>query len=99
MFGCALPCRPGAAPVTNAFCAWLTSTARVEARSDTSIRWPGRAPSGEPGPDSPRSSNAASTAIVPNSPLTTSLIATPTLVGSPPSRSGAPVIDMSPPVA
>ena len=31
MFGWALPRRPGAAPVTNAFCAWLTRIARVDA--------------------------------------------------------------------
>ena len=40
MFGWALPSRPGAAPVTNAFCAWLTRLARVAPRSETSTRWP-----------------------------------------------------------
>ena len=40
MFGWALPRRPGASPVTNAFWAWLTRTARVEPSSETSIRWP-----------------------------------------------------------
>ena len=44
MFGWALPSRPGAAPDTNAFWAWLTRTARVDPRSDTSIRWPRRTP-------------------------------------------------------
>ena len=44
MFGWALPRRPGGAPVTNAFCAWLTRTARVDASSETSTRWPGRPP-------------------------------------------------------
>ena len=44
MFGWALPRRPGAAPPTNAFWAWLTRIARVEARSDTSTRWPAADP-------------------------------------------------------
>src|ERR687890_488579 len=40
MFGWALPRRPGGEPPTKAFCAWLTSAASVDPRSDTSIRWP-----------------------------------------------------------
>ncbi len=40
MFGWALPRRTGAAPVTKAFCAWLTSAARVAPRSETSIALP-----------------------------------------------------------
>jgi hypothetical protein len=43
--------------------------------------------------------SAASTATAPSSPVTTSLMATPTLVGEPPSASGAPVTDISPPSA
>ena len=51
MFGWALPRRPGCRPVANAFCAWLTSTARVDSSSDTSIRWPiGRPPASRLGP-------------------------------------------------
>ena len=38
----------------------------------------------------------ARTLTAPSIPVTTSLIATPTLVGPPPSASGAPVIDISP---
>ena len=89
--GCALPIRPGATPPTNAFWAWLTSTASVDSSSDTSIRWPG-APV-------VLARRPASTETAPNSPLTTSLIATPTFVGRPPSSSAAPVIDISPPTA
>ena len=37
--------------------------------------------------------------IAANRPVTTSLIATPTLVGRPPSASASPVIDISPPTA
>ena len=51
MFGWALPIRPGARPPTNAFWAWLTSTASVLSSSDTSIRWPrlaGRSPARSP---------------------------------------------------
>ena len=43
--------------------------------------------------------SAARTDTAPNSPVTTSEIATPTFVGWPPSASGAPVIDISPPTA
>ena len=85
--------RCGARPPTNAFWAWLTSTASVDSSSDTSIRWPDA-------PVSPaRASSPARTETVPNSPVTTSLMATPTFVGSPPSASVAPVIDISPPTA
>ncbi len=90
MFGWALPRRPGERPVTNAFWAWLTSRASVEASSDTSTRWP---------PERPRSSSAASTPMAPNSPLAMSLIATPSFVGDPPVSSGNPVIDINPPTA
>ena len=44
MFGWALPRRPGDSPVVNAFCAWLTRTASVDASSDTSTRWPRTGP-------------------------------------------------------
>ena len=40
MLGWALPSRPGAAPSTNAFWAWLTRIASVDSKIDTSIRWP-----------------------------------------------------------
>ncbi len=90
MFGWALPRRPGARPVTNAFWAWLTRTARVDPSSDTSTRCT---------PDSPRPINAARMPIAAYSPVTTSLIATPTFVGRPPSASRSPVIDMRPPTA
>ena len=53
-----------------------------------------RPPCGSP-PRS-RASRPASSETAPNSPLTTSLIATPTFSGRP---SGSPVIDMSPPTA
>ena len=43
-----------------------------------------------------RPTSAASTLTAPSIPVTTSLIATPTLVGPPPSASGAPVIDIRP---
>ena len=69
---------PGARPLTNAFCAWFTRTARVEASSETSIRWPRTR---MPRRSSPLASSPARTPIVANSPVTTSLIATPTLVG------------------
>ena len=58
-----------------------------------SIRWP------RPGvgpPSRSRPTSAARTLTAPSIPDTTSLIATPTLVGPPPSSSGAPVIDISP---
>ena len=38
--GARCPCGPAAKPPTNAFCAWLTSTASVDSSSDTSIRCP-----------------------------------------------------------
>ncbi len=93
MLGWALPSRPGATPLTNAFWAWFTRLARVEPSSETSIRWPSPAIAD---PVRSRPTSAARMATVPSIPLTTSLIATPTLVGSPPSSSDAPVIDMSP---
>ena len=65
---------PGRSPVTKAFWAWLTRTASVDPSSDTSTRWPGvavaarqRAPTRIP--------------MTAYSPVTTSLMATPTLVG------------------
>ena len=93
MFGWALPSRPGATPVTNAFCAWLTRLARVAPRSDTSTRWP--RPVAGPSSRS-RPTSAASRPTAPSMPDRTSLIATPTFVGPPPSASDAPVIDMRP---
>jgi hypothetical protein len=36
---------------------------------------------------------------VPNRPVATSLIATPTFTGRPPSAAASPVMDMSPPAA
>ena len=93
MFGWALPSRPGARSVANAFCAWLTRLASVAPRIDTSTRWP-RAIARRA--RAPRPTSAASTPTAPSIPVTTSLIATPTLVGPPPSSSVAPVIDISP---
>ena len=62
MFGCAFPRRPGATPVTKAFCAWLTRLARVAPSSEMSIRWPGRPPAGRPlARAPPRPTSAAST--------------------------------------
>ncbi len=84
MFGCALPRRAGCSPVAKAFWAWLMSIASVDSSSDTSIRWPT--------PDR----SAASTPTAPSSPVTTSVIATPSFVGWPPSPSEKPVIDISP---
>ena len=93
MFGWALPRRPGATPETNAFWAWLTSAASVEARSEMSIRWPRP----DAGPGSARGRPAPpGRSTAPSIPVTTSLIATPTFVGRPPSSSAAPVIDISP---
>ena len=43
--------------------------------------------------------SAARMPIVAYNPVTTSLIATPTFVGRPPSTSASPVIDISPPTA
>ena len=98
MFGCALPSRPGDTSDTNAFWAWLTRLARVAPRSEMSIRWPRPRPGPGPAARPPRSrpTSAARIETAPSIPVTTSLIATPTLVGPPPSTSGAPVIDMSP---
>ena len=96
MFGWALPRRPGARPVTNAFWAWFTSTASVLSSSDTSIRWP-RLPVRSPARSRP--SSAARMLTAANRPVATSLIATPTLTGCPPSVSGWPVIDIRPPTA
>ena len=73
--------------MTNAFWAWFTRTARVLPSRETSTRCP---------PATGRASRPASTETVPNRPVTTSLIATPTFVGTP---SGDPVIDMRPPAA
>ena len=96
MFGWAFPRRPGAAPPTNAFWAWLTRLASVAPRIDTSTRCPRPATAL---PSRSRPSSAARTPTAPSIPVTTSLIATPTLVGAPPSPSGLPVIDISPLVA
>ncbi len=60
------------------------------------MRWPWSW-AGESG--RPRPSSAARTATQPRMPVTTSLIATPTLLGLPPSASGKPVIDISPATA
>jgi hypothetical protein len=43
--------------------------------------------------------SAARIPIVAYRPVTTSLIATPTFIGRPPSSSASPVIDISPPTA
>ncbi len=73
--------------------------------SEMSIRWP---PAGTASPatsEAPpaavpaRASSAASTLTAPSIPVATSVIATPTFVGPPPSASGAPVMLMSPLVA
>ena len=85
MFGWALPSRPGDSPPTNAFWAWLTRAARVEPRSETSIRWPAPA---APSPRARAPTSAARIATAPFSPVRTSLIATPTFVGPPPSVVG-----------
>ena len=61
-----------------------------------SIRWP-RPNAGDPARSRPAS--AASTATAPSIPVVRSLTATPVFVGSPPSASGAPVIDMRPETA
>ena len=88
MLGCALPRLDGAAPVTKAFWAWLTSDASVEPRSETSIRWPPPTGSDVP-PARSRPTSAASTLTAPSIPDTTSLMATPTFDGPPPSASAA----------
>ena len=93
MFGWALPSRPGAAPDTNAFWAWLTRLASVAPRIETSTRWPWP----EAGPASrSRPASAPSSPTAPSIPVRMSLIATPTFVGLPPSASAAPVIDIRP---
>ena len=102
MFGCALPRRTGATPETNAFWAWLTSADRVDAEQGdvdalAAATRTGRRRS-RPTPRS-RASRDASTLTAPRVPVMTSLIATPTLVGLPPSSSAAPVIDIRPLVA
>jgi hypothetical protein len=61
-----------------------------------SMRWP-RPYAGDPGRSRP--AIAASTAVAPSIPVVRSLIATPTLVGSPATALGWPVIDMSPEAA
>ncbi len=60
------------------------------------MRWP-RAP--DPATVRPRPTRPARIETAPNSPVTTSVIATPTFVGRPPSASASPVIDMRPPTA
>ena len=95
MFGWALPRRPATGPVTNAFCAWFDEH-RERRRRAATRRSVGRAAA------PPTPTGAISPARIPiaaNSPVTTSLIATPTLSGRPPSASASPVIDISPPTA
>ena len=58
-----------------------------------SIRWP--LPAGRE-PARSRPTRAASAATAPSRPVTTSAMATPTFVGSPPASSGKPVIDIRP---
>jgi len=82
--------------VTKAFWAWFTRIASVDSSSETSIRWP-RPCAGEPSRSRP--ARAARIATAPRIPVVTSLIATPTFDGSPPTSSGNPVIDISPPTA
>ena len=68
------------------------------------MRWPPPTaavprPGARVGPDAPRPMSPASTLTAPSIPVTRSLIATPTLVGLPPSASGAPVMLINPLVA
>ena len=91
MLGCALPCRPGAVPRNEGVLRLVDERCqgRAEQRDIDTLACGARAgalPSDEP----------ASTLTAPSIPDTTSLIATPTFVGSPPSASAAPVIDMRP---
>jgi hypothetical protein len=96
MLGWAFPRRTGDSPVTKRFWAWLASHARVDSRSEMSIRWP-RPKAGEPGRSRPAS--AARIAVVPSIPVARSVTATPTFVGVPPSAAGKPVIDIRPDTA
>ena len=60
------------------------------------MRCPVMATGPDPAASEPRPISPASTATAPSIPVTTSLIATPTLVAPPPSSSEAPVMLMSP---
>ena len=75
----------------------------VEARSEMSMRWPplvgcAGAPSDGRRSDL-RPTSAPSTLTAPSIPVATSLMATPTFIGAPPSTSAAPVMLISPLVA
>ena len=104
MLGCALPSRPGATPVDERVLGLVDEAGQrrpeqrdVDALAARQDRVAGevRAPAPLAGPPS----SAASTLTAPSIPVATSLIATPTLVGLPPSASGAPVMLIRPLVA
>ena len=95
-FGCALPIRTGRRAAHERVLGLVDERRRASTRGATR-RSAGRAMSVRGGAS--RASRPARIETAPNSPVTTSLIATPTLVGRPPSSSVAPVIDISPPTA
>ncbi len=98
MLGCWLPIRSGTSPPMRWLVAWLMDHEMTDPSSDVSMRCPRPEPlPSRPSPSRHRS--AARIATAPSIPVVRSAMATPTLVGAPPSASGMPVMDISPETA